>query len=90
MAIPSEANLESEIGDDIRTYFQSATLGGRERVQLFRLAWDIACSSFGQRQVLYERYFAGDFYRNLSTRYLNYDKSHAISLVRSLLERDGG
>ncbi len=87
MAIPSEANLESEIADDVETYFQSATLGGKERVRLFRLAWDIACSSFGQRQVLYERYFGGDPLRNLSGRYLNYDKSRAVGLVHELLER---
>jgi 4-hydroxyphenylacetate 3-monooxygenase len=88
MAIPSEANLESEIADDVETYFQSATLGGKERVRLFRLAWDIACSSFGQRQVLYERYFGGDPMRNLSGRYLNYDKSRAVGLVQDLLERE--
>jgi 4-hydroxyphenylacetate 3-monooxygenase len=29
-------------------------------VKLFRLAWDIAGSSFGSRQVLYERFFASD------------------------------
>ena len=89
MAIPSEAMVESEQADEVETYFQSATLGGKDRVQLFRLAWDVACSSFGQRQVLYERYFAGDFYRNLASRYLNYDKSRAIGLVQDLLKRTG-
>jgi 4-hydroxyphenylacetate 3-monooxygenase len=88
MAIPSEANLQSEVADDVETYFQSATLGGKERVRVFRLAWDIACSSFGQRQVLYERYFGGDPLRNLSGRYLNYDKSRAVELVHDLLERE--
>ena len=29
-------------------------------MKLFRLAWDIAGSSFGSRQVLYERFFASD------------------------------
>jgi 4-hydroxyphenylacetate 3-monooxygenase len=32
----------------------------RDRVKLFRLACDIAGSSFGSRQVLYERFFASD------------------------------
>jgi 4-hydroxyphenylacetate 3-monooxygenase len=89
MAIPSEAMVESELADEIETYFQSATLGGKERIRLFRLAWEVACSSFGQRQVLYERYFAGDFYRNLASRYLNYDKTRAIGLVLDLLQRTG-
>jgi 4-hydroxyphenylacetate 3-monooxygenase len=89
MAIPSEADLTGDIGEDVETYFQSATLGGRERVRLFRLAWDVTCSSFGQRQVLYERYFAGDPYRNVASRYLNYDKTRVIGLVHELLGRGG-
>ena len=32
----------------------------RAAERLFRLAWDIAGTSFGSRQVLYERFFAGD------------------------------
>ena len=32
----------------------------RDRVKLFRLAWDIAGSAFGSRRVLYERFFASD------------------------------
>jgi 4-hydroxyphenylacetate 3-monooxygenase len=87
--IPSEASVESpELADDIARYFQGATLGGKERIRLFRLAWDIACSSFGGRQVLYERYFAGDFYRNVAAHYLNHDKRHYRELVEAFLNRD--
>ena len=32
----------------------------RDRVKLFHLARDVACSAFGSRQVLYERFFASD------------------------------
>ena len=88
MAIPDEATVESEIAGDVETYLQSATLGGKERVRLFRLAWDIACSSFGARQVLYERFFAGNPFNNQATRYLSYDRSRAIGLVKGLLERE--
>jgi 4-hydroxyphenylacetate 3-monooxygenase len=87
--IPSEASVEApELADDIQRYFQGATLGGKERIRLFRLAWDIACSAFGGRQVLYERYFAGDFYRNVATHYLNHDKRPYRALVQALLDRD--
>src|SRR5260370_23182095 len=56
--IPSEASVEApELADDIARFFQGATLVGKERIRLFRLAWDVACSSFAGRQVLYERYF---------------------------------
>jgi 4-hydroxyphenylacetate 3-monooxygenase len=87
--IPSEASVEApEIAADIERYFQGATLSGKERIRLFRLAWDIACSSFGGRQVLYERYFAGDFYRNVATHYLGHDKRPYRELVDSFLRRD--
>jgi len=42
------------------SFYQAATAGGAERVRLFRLAWDVAVSSFGSRQALYERFFSGD------------------------------
>jgi 4-hydroxyphenylacetate 3-monooxygenase len=87
--IPSEASVESPaLADDIARYFQGATLGGKERIRLFRLAWDIACSSFGGRQVLYERYFAGDFYRNVATHYVIHDKRPYRELVESFLRRE--
>jgi len=60
MATPTGATWPApEIAGDIERYFQSATLMGHDRVRLFRLAWDLACSSFAGRQVLYERFFAG-------------------------------
>jgi 4-hydroxyphenylacetate 3-monooxygenase len=87
--IPSEASVDSpELAEDIARYFQGATLGGKERIRLFRLAWDIACSSFGGRQVLYERYFAGDFYRNVAAHYVNHDKRPYRELVESFLARE--
>jgi len=39
---------------------QSATQNARDRIRLFRLAWDATSSSFGARQAPYERYFFGD------------------------------
>jgi 4-hydroxyphenylacetate 3-monooxygenase len=87
--IPSEASVEApELAEDIARYFQGALLTGPERIRLFRLAWDMACSAFAGRQVLYERYFAGDFYRNVATHYLLHDKRPYRHLVESLLNRD--
>ncbi len=86
---PSERTVEApELAEDIQRFYQSATLGGKERTRLFRLAWDIACSSFGGRQVLYERYFAGDFYRNVATHYLSHDKRPYRDLVEAFLARE--
>jgi 4-hydroxyphenylacetate 3-monooxygenase len=88
MATPTERDLDQpDIEPDIDRYYQSATLGGHDRVQLFRLAWDIACSSFGSRQVLYERFFAGDLNVLLAGRFLGYDRAPAVERVRALLAR---
>ena len=87
--IPSQASVEApELVDDIERYYQGATLGGTERIRLFRLAWDMACSSFAGRQVLYERYFAGDFYRNVASHYVNHDKRPYTDMVEAFLGRE--
>jgi 4-hydroxyphenylacetate 3-monooxygenase len=88
MATPSEADLVSPIGGDIDRYYQAATASGRDRVRLFRLAWDTACSSFGSRQVLYERFFFGDPVRNASALYNVYDKKPLMDRVQAFLQRE--
>jgi 4-hydroxyphenylacetate 3-monooxygenase len=88
MATVSKRDLDSpEIGEEINRYYQSATLMGRERVQLFRLAWDLACSGFAGRQVLYERFFAGDPFLLMASRFLSYDRSAAVARVKAMLAR---
>ena len=88
MATPSERDLAApEIGGDIERYFQSATLMGHDRVRLFRLAWDLACSSFAGRQVLYERFFGGDLNVLMAGRFNNYDRTAAVDRAKALLGR---
>jgi 4-hydroxyphenylacetate 3-monooxygenase len=88
MATPSLADLESPIAADIDRFYQAAKANGRDRVRLFRLAWDTACSSFGSRQVLYERFFFGDPVRNMSALYNIYDKQPLMDRVQLFLERE--
>ena len=64
MALPSEGDFDAPIGPEVERYLTTDTADARERVRLFRLAWDVACSAFGGRQVLYERFFGGDPTRN--------------------------
>ena len=87
MAIPSEADFDSELAQDLELYLSTGTATGRERVQLFRLAWDVACSAFGSRQALYERFFFGDPSRMASALYGIYDKEPLIERVRDFLKR---
>jgi 4-hydroxyphenylacetate 3-monooxygenase len=60
MIIPSETDFHGPLAGDIEQYLATDVASARDRVKLFRLAWDIAGSAFGSRQVLYERFFASD------------------------------
>ncbi|MSQ18522.1 MAG: 4-hydroxyphenylacetate 3-monooxygenase, oxygenase component [Betaproteobacteria bacterium] len=88
MAIPDEADLNRpELAADIDRYFQSANLMGHERVRLFRLAWDLCGSAFAGRQVLYERFFAGDPQGLNAARFGAFDQQSIAARVRAFLAR---
>ena len=88
MALPSEGDFEAEIGPDVERYLATDSSSGRDRVRLFRLAWDVACSAFGGRQVLYERFFGGDPVRNAMLTYRAYDRAAAEHRVLDFLDRE--
>ena len=85
MALPAEADLEGPLAEEIRQYLDTDTATARERVQLFHLAWDLACSAFGARQVLYERYFQGDWMRNAILLSNTFDAEPLMEQVRDFL-----
>ena len=89
MALPSEGDFDAPIGPEVERYLTTDTAGARERVRLFRLAWDVACSAFGGRQVLYERFFGGDPTRNALLLYRTYNRDGAVERVREFLGREG-
>jgi 4-hydroxyphenylacetate 3-monooxygenase len=60
MILPTEADFASPLSPRIEQYLATDGSTAKDRVRLFHLAWDISCSSFGGRQVLYERFFASD------------------------------
>ena len=88
MLIPSEADFQSPLTPEIERYLATDTTDARERVKLFRLAWDIACSAFGGRQVLYERFFAGDPLSRAQSLYMMYPKDGLMERVREFLRCD--
>jgi 4-hydroxyphenylacetate 3-monooxygenase len=90
MALPPAAALQSPIAGDVTRYLQAARADAPERMRLYRLAWDVACSAFGGRQVLYERFFFGDPIRMMSALYNVYDKEPLMERVRAFLDRDDG
>jgi 4-hydroxyphenylacetate 3-monooxygenase len=74
----------------IERYYQAARMPAAERIRLFRLAWDLALSAFGSRQVLYERFFFGDPVRMQMATFASYDRQPVIDRVREFLSRAGG
>jgi len=87
MAIPSERDLGGPQADTIRKYYQAARADATSRIKLFRLAWDIAISAFGSRQILYERFFFGDPVRMAGAMFNAYDRRPYMDRVREFLER---
>jgi 4-hydroxyphenylacetate 3-monooxygenase len=88
MLIPTEADFNGPLAADMEQYLATETTGARDRVQLFRLAWDVACSSFGNRQVLYERFFASDPLTRARALGAMYPKREAMDRVLEFLKRD--
>jgi 4-hydroxyphenylacetate 3-monooxygenase len=91
MAIPHEADLgHAELASDLDRYYQSATLKGHDRIRLFRLAWDLCGSAFAGRQVLYERFFAGDPRGLNASRFMSYDRRAVMERVQAFLAQRKG
>ena len=88
MATPADADFNNQAErPDIDRYFAAADSDARERVALYRLAWEVACSSFGGRQVLYERFFFGDPVRMASALVDNADLKPLVERVKAFLKR---
>jgi 4-hydroxyphenylacetate 3-monooxygenase len=86
VAVPSYAELSGPMRADVETYFQAINADARQRIKLFRLAFDAAVSSFSGRQQLYERYYSGDPVRLAGTLYDIYDKEPYIDRITDLLD----
>src|SRR6266850_478972 len=88
MIVPSEADFRSPVAPHIEQYLATDTSSARDRVKLFRLAWDIAGSSFGSRQVLYERFFASDPLTRARALNALYPKEDVMRRVRAFLDEE--
>ncbi|SDQ22153.1 4-hydroxyphenylacetate 3-monooxygenase [Virgibacillus subterraneus] len=87
MGIPTEADFNhEEIGPIIHRGLQGKNLEGQDRVQLFRLAWDMTMSAFGSRQAHYEYYFFGDPIKMGMTYFDGYEKDMYRNYVQDFLK----
>jgi 4-hydroxyphenylacetate 3-monooxygenase len=88
MITPSEADMKGPLAADIARYLATDKSSAHDRVRLFRLAWDVAISSFGSRQVLYERFFASDPLTRARALAAIYPKSEAMEQVLAFMRRE--
>ena len=84
---PSEKDFAGPLAADIEQYLATDTIAAKDRVKLFRLAWDVAGNAFGSRQVLYERFFASDPLTRARALAAVYPKAEIIERVREFLGR---
>jgi 4-hydroxyphenylacetate 3-monooxygenase len=85
---PSEADFAGPVAPAIEQYLATDNTAARDRVKLFRLAWDVAGSAFGSRQVLYERFFASDPLTRARAMAAIYPKGEMMERVLEFLGRD--
>ena len=91
MLTPTEEDMSGPLAGEIGKYYQGASIDAKEKVRLFRLAWDLIGTQFGSRQTLYERFFNGDVVQLRQRRYATYDYSRAdASLELFMSELEGG
>jgi 4-hydroxyphenylacetate 3-monooxygenase len=87
MATPAEADFQSPLLPELERYFASSGALAKDRVALYRLAWDVAGSAFGSRQVLYERFFFGDPVRMASALVDNTELKPLVKRIDDFLNR---
>ncbi len=88
---PTQADMLNE-GErpEIDKYFRGrAGVSAEERIQLFKLAWDITGSSFAQRVLQYVSFYSGDPIRLTASYYLGYNKQPLFDLVDRALGKKG-
>ena len=88
MILPTEADMRGALARPIEQYLATDASSAHARVKLFHLAWDIACSSFGNRQVLYERFFASDPLTRARMLASMFPKQQVTDRVLDFLGRD--
>jgi 4-hydroxyphenylacetate 3-monooxygenase oxygenase component len=85
LANPTEADLRGEIGADIHRYYRGADRDAEAKIRLSKLAWDATGTQFGQRQLQYERYYAGDPVQMGASIYTMLDHAALLAMVERAL-----
>jgi 4-hydroxyphenylacetate 3-monooxygenase len=78
--------INEETAKDIKRYVQSPGVPAEERVQLYKLAWDIIGSEFAGRHQQYERFYGGPSFVVKGQAFRNYGFQEADYLVSHCLD----
>jgi 4-hydroxyphenylacetate 3-monooxygenase len=85
----SQKDFENpQAAKDIERFFQSASVGAKERIALMRLAWDFIGSEFGSRHQQYEKFYGGASFLIKMNVFRNYDFKRATAMVDQALKLD--
>src|SRR5207253_1629209 len=78
----SERDLTgAETRADMERYLASPRLNARQRVQLFKLAWDMVGSEFAGRHLQYEMFYAGAPFVAKGYAFRNYGYDEVLAHV---------
>ncbi|MDE2970447.1 MAG: 4-hydroxyphenylacetate 3-hydroxylase [Chloroflexota bacterium] len=85
---PSEADLANpDIRKYLDLYMRGKDVDVEYKSRLYRIAHDLAASSFGMRQDIYEYWHAGDPTRNRVNMLRAYDQSDMIERIEELISK---
>ena len=85
---PSENDLANpELRPYLDRYMRGKGVGVEYKSRLYRLAHDLAVSSFGMRQEVYEYWHGGDPNRNRINLLNRYDQDEIISGIKDVLSK---
>ena len=84
----TEADFNNpDIGEELEFYMSGAEVGGRERNQVMKMAWDAVATQFGGRQEIYEIFFAGDPFMARQLHYMTPKRDQFEAMVDQLLAK---
>jgi 4-hydroxyphenylacetate 3-monooxygenase len=79
--------FESPISGDLEKFYRGSDVDAEKRIAIYKIAADLAVSSFGGRHELYERFYAGDpMFLRINTQCLMYDWDEPLALIDGLME----
>ncbi len=84
LAVPHQGDFINENAPVISESLQAASLNAADRCFLLNLAWDLSGDGFGQRQMVYEKYHAGDPIRIAAMHYATYPKEDIFQHLNTI------